>query len=168
MVAPATNSYFRRVKNETPKFIQGLVVPNVGKTGKFINTLIKSKFLENKIPLSKEQFIVLLRVEDEPKQQSVLSMITERDKGSLTRLVQSLEKKRYIIRRVCSHDSRANWVEITDKGQEILNKIKPIMAGIYESIQVDISEEEKQIALKVLIKIQENAKKEFEEESRLK
>ena len=156
------------MKNNTPIFIQGLVVPNIGKTTKYVNSLIKSKFEEKRIPLTKEQFIVLLRLEEGPKQQSLLTLITERDKGSLTRLVQSLEKKRYVIRKICAHDSRVNWVEITDSGMEVLAKIKPLMTEIYDVIQVGISDKEKEITLKVLSKIQENSKMELEENDRLK
>ena len=155
------------MKNELPSFIQNLVAPNVGRTAKYINSLIKSRFEENEIPLSKEQYIVLLRVENEPKPQKFLANVTERDKGSLTRLVQSLEKKQLIKRKICKEDSRVNKVEITKRGTAVLNQVKPLMIRIYESLHGGINAQEKEITLKVLSIIQENAMKEIKEIERL-
>jgi DNA-binding MarR family transcriptional regulator len=155
------------MKNELPSFVQNLVAPNVGRTAKYINSLIKSRFEENEIPLSKEQYIVLLRVENEPKPQKFLANVTERDKGSLTRLVQSLEKKQLVKRKICQEDSRVNKVEITKRGTAVLNQVKPLMISIYESLHGGINAQEKEITLKVLSIIQENAMKEIKEIERL-
>lgn len=150
------------MKNDFPKFVKGAMVPRLGKTTKFINMMIKGHFLANNIPLTKEQFIVLLCLEERPKPQSSLANITERDKGSLTRLVQSLEKKKYVKRKVCSEDNRVNHVEMTAKGKVILNKTKPVISELFDRIQVNIDEKEKEIAMRVIEQIQNNALKEIE------
>lgn len=167
LVAAAIKSYFRGMENDVPSFIQDLVAPNVGRTAKYINSLIKSRFEEHQVPLTKEQYIVLLRVEKEPKPQNFLAIVTERDKGSLTRLVQSLEKKEFIKRKVCEEDNRVNKVEITKKGRDVLNQVKPLMSNIFECLHDGISTEEKEITLKVLSKIQKNSLKEIDELDRL-
>jgi DNA-binding MarR family transcriptional regulator len=162
MVAPATNSYFCSVKNEIPLFVRGEMAPRIGRSAKLITLLIKAQFTANGISLTKEQFVLLMHVEEGPKPQSSLAMITERDKGSLTRLVQSLEKKNYVTRKMCEADGRVNHVKITKKGIDVLNQTKPIVSELFVQLKSGIEEEEKEIALKVLEKILDNATKELE------
>lgn len=156
------NCYFCIVKSEFPKFVQGAMAPRVTKTAKFISMMVKANFTAHKVPLTKEQFIVLLCLEEESKSQSFLAIITERDKGSLTRLIQSLEKKEYIKRKVCAEDNRVNQVELTSKGRLVLEDTKPLMRKMLDAIQVGISKEEMEIATRVLEKMQDNAQKEMD------
>jgi DNA-binding MarR family transcriptional regulator len=142
--------------------MNNLVAPRIGKTAKFINSMIKSYFSEHNIPLTKEQLIVLWRLKEEPRPQSFLAMITERDKGSLARLVQSLEKKNYVQKKICKEDSRVNWIEITAEGRAILEDTQPVLWEIFNLLQEGIEEEEIEIAIKVIQKVQENAQKEIE------
>lgn len=162
LVAYATKLYFRAVNLEFPSFSKGQLIPNIGKTTKLSSFLVKALFSLHQIDLSKEQFILLLCLEQGSKRQSSLADITERDKGSLTRLVQSLEKKGFIKRRVCGRDSRVNYVEIDRKGREILEKAKPIMLELFQSLQNGIDPEHHKITIQVLETIQNNAIQEFE------
>lgn len=150
------------MKNASNLFMHDPIIPHVGKTAKCFGALIRSRFEAQKVPLTKEQFIVLMRLENEPQPQSFLAQITERDKGSLTRLVQSLEKKGFVNRKVCKQDSRVNQVAITKSGAAILNKVKPVLLEIFDQLQEGITEEEKQTTLRVLKSIQENSMKELE------
>ena len=144
------------------------MIPQLGKTTKFINMMVKAHFVANDIPLTKEQFIVLLCLEEEPQPQSFLATITERDKGSLTRLVQSLEKKRYVIRKACKADSRVIQVEVSPKGRAILEQTKPIIKSLFARLQLGVDEKEKVVAMKVIEQIQENASKEIEKIEHIK
>lgn len=145
-----------------PSLIANYLTPRVGRTAKFIGIAVKAEFCENNIELTKEQFIVLLCLEGEPKSQSSLAFITERDKGSLTRLIQSLEKKAYVNRKNDKQDSRVNLVEITSKGKAILESTKPIIQSLFNRLQDGIKEEEIKIAKTVLERVQVNAQKELE------
>ncbi len=79
------------MKNKFPAFVKNAIAPRIGKSSKFIHMMIQQSLDYHNIPLTKEQFVVLLYLEEEAKPQSFLAHITERNKGSLTRLVQSLE-----------------------------------------------------------------------------
>ncbi len=147
---------------EFPPFSKGKTIPQMGRTSKLTSLLVNSLFSNHSIGLTKEQFILLLWIETEPKPQSSLAIITERNKGSLTRLVQSLEKKGYVKRRVCGKDSRVNYVEIADLGREIVEKAKPIIQQLFNSLQKGIDPKHNEIALQVLKQIQKNAFEEFE------
>jgi DNA-binding MarR family transcriptional regulator len=146
-----------------PKFLDGAIGPVVGKTGKIIHMMMQANFTANNIPLTKEQFIVLICLEEAPRPQSFLALITERDKGSLTRLVQGLEKKEYVVRTVSETDARINQVAVTEKGREIIQQTKPLMKGLVNSLQAGIDLEELAIATKVLEQVQANAIQKIEE-----
>jgi len=131
-------------------------VPKVGKTAKMVSMMVKSYFVGNNIPLTKEQFIVLLCSEEGCKNQSFLAMVTERDKVSLTRLIQSLEKKKYVKRAISAEDSRVNEVELTCEGKVILEETKPVMKKLFSMVQQGITEEEMELVTQVLQKMQLN------------
>ena len=131
-------------------------MPKVGKTAKMVSMMVKSYFVGNNIPLTKEQFIVLLCSEEGCKNQSFLAMVTERDKVSLTRLIQSLEKKKYVKRAISAEDSRVNEVELTCEGKVILEETKPVMKKLFSMVQQGITEEEMELVTQVLQKMQLN------------
>ena len=137
--------------------MKSALAPKVIKTAKFVSMMIKAQFAAHSIKLTKEQFAVLLYLEEGRKNQSFLAVVTERDKGSLTRLIQSLEKKGYIKRTTSKEDNRVNQVELTTKGREILAETKPLMMGFFSSLQEGISAKEMELATKVLQKMQQNA-----------
>lgn len=150
------------MKESFAQIREGKIVPKVGKAAKYISAFIRAKLEQQGLSLSKEQFIVLHHLEEEDKAQSMLAMITERDKSSLTRLVQSLEKKGLVKRKVCPNDSRVNRVSITEKGRAILEQTKPIFKEVFKVLEAGISEEEKAIVDRVLQKLRENANHEME------
>ncbi len=150
------------MKESFVKIREGKIVPKVGKTAKYISAFIRAMLEEHKLPLSKEQFIVLHHLEEEDKPQSFLAMITERDKGSLTRLVQSLEKKKLVVRKVCPNDSRVNRVSLTQEGRTILEQSKPIFKQVFDLVEKGITEEEKETVRRVLLQLRENAVAEME------
>lgn len=155
MVAYATNCYFCSV-DKLPSFLGHLIIPSIGKTTKFTNAMLLHALNEAKISLTKEQFIVLCHIEEEAKPQTSLVMITERNKGSLTRLLQTLERKKYVIKKSCEVDNRVNYIEITPAGREVLEKTKPIVKEVFEKAQRNISENELDIAMRVLEQIRQN------------
>tara|TARA_B110000503_G_C7153463_1_gene416228 strand:+ start:1892 stop:2365 length:474 start_codon:yes stop_codon:yes gene_type:complete len=150
------------VKSDFPTFVKGVLTPKIGKTAKLINIMMQTHFNVKGIPLTKEQFVVLLCLEGEVKTQSFLTLITERDKGSLTRLIQSLERKKYVIRRVSEEDNRVNEVELTPKGSEILESTKPMMKNLFTLLQEGIDKNEIEVVSRVMEKMQCNAMKEIE------
>lgn len=137
--------------------VEDFMIPMVGKTAKYLSTLIRNKFGQNNIQLSKEQFVVLHHLKDGSKAQSYLANITERDKGSLTRLLQSLERKEMINRSSSIVDSRVNEVAITTKGLKMLEDVKPLLFEVFENMEQGISQEEKRIFRSVLKKMRERA-----------
>ena len=67
-----------------------------------------------------------------------------------------MEKKRFIIRKQCKEDKRANNVYLTNLGREIFIKTRPVIKQVLDTMQQNISKEEKDQMIKTLQKIQFN------------
>ena len=131
--------------------------PWLGKTIKIVDYHLQEALSQNGIDLSKEQMIVLKKLHDQDGlHQNDLAFLTLRDKSSLTRLLIKMEKKRFIIRRQCKEDKRANNVYLTNLGREIFLKTRPVIKQILDTMQENISKEEKDQMIKTLQKIQFN------------
>jgi DNA-binding MarR family transcriptional regulator len=131
--------------------------PWLGKTNKLVDYYLQEALNQNGIDLSKEQMIVLKRLHDQDGlHQNDLAFLTLRDKSSLTRLLIKMEKKSFIIRKQCKEDKRANNVYLTNLGREIFLKTRPVIKQILDTMEQNISKEEKEHMIKTLQKIQFN------------
>lgn len=150
------------VRSELSDVYKDLLIPTLGKTMKHVEIMIKGRFQSEGLDLTKNQFVVLKWLMGESRPQCDLALITERDKGSLTRLIQSMERKGYVVRRTSEEDARMNMVAITDQGRDAFNAAEPLIFGIFKNLQKGISAEEAQAAKSVLDRILNNAKKELQ------
>lgn len=67
------------------------------------------------------------------------------DKGTdLTRLLDKLERKSLIVRKLCESNRRKIDITLTDKGLELLGRIKPVFNKLNEEISNNLSEGEAQ------------------------
>lgn len=123
-----------------------------------LNMYISDVFYKNNIHLTKQQWIVL-KILDEDNNgiiQNDLACITERNKASLTRLINIMEKNNLVSRIPSKTDSRKNLIQITPEGNELFLKTKPIFFKSLEIIQNGISEKEMTDLISTLSKIQQN------------
>ena len=152
------NKYLRRMKSEDT-FIdfENSIGPWLGRTVKVADYHMQEALSRNGIDLSKEQMVVLKKLHDQDGlHQNDLAFLTLRDKSSLTRLLSKMEKKKYIIRKQCKEDKRANNVYLTSLGKDIFTKTKPVIKQLLDKMQHNISKEEKDQIIKILKKIQFN------------
>ena len=137
------------------------LAPWIGRTAKILNMYISEVFLQNNIQVTKEQWIVLkiLFEANVPLIQNELAFITDRNKATLTRLINVMEKNNLVTRIPSTKDSRKNLIQITEKGKLLFLKMKPLMLHTLEKMQQGITDEEKKIFFNVMTKIQFNLKK---------
>lgn len=91
----------------------------------------------------------------------VLSMkeVTEKiskDKSTVTILVNKLEKKGYIRKKVCDEDRRVTYLELEDKAKEILNIIFEVSDIFQNKVEKILDEEERKMFIKIMSKLIEN------------
>ena len=131
--------------------------PWLGRTGKIVDYFIQESFKSNCLDLTKEQMIVLKKLNDQDGlNQNELAFLTLRNKSSLTRLLTKMEFKKYIFREQSKEDKRIKNVYLTEFGKEVFEKTKPVIQNLISTMEQNISPEEKQHIIKIFKKIQTN------------
>ena len=82
--------------------------------------------------------------------------IIGKDKSTVTALVNKLSELGYVKKEKCKEDKRITYVKITEKGKEIENKFKEISKEVYLTAYKGFSQEEKELFLKLLKKLNNN------------
>jgi MarR family 2-MHQ and catechol resistance regulon transcriptional repressor len=77
-------------------------------------------------------------------------------RANITGLIDHLEQKEYVTRRVDRHDRRARFARITKKGEELLNKFMPVHYRNIRAMLQGLSETEKGTLLGLLKKTRES------------
>ena len=75
---------------------------------------------------------------------------------SVTSLLNSLEKKGFIMRRSGNEDGRTILIELSEKATALLNEVSGILTAITDELLVGFSEEEKRIYLMFLKRTYDN------------
>lgn len=136
---------------------QNIVLPWVGKTAKMMSIFITERFKQHGLDLTLEQMIILKILQGKDGcPQNDLAMVTERHKASLTRLLATMEKKNLVAKIPDKSDKRVNRVYVTKTGQKYFQSTIPIMLETMNEIQKGLNEEEIQITIGALQKIQNN------------
>ena len=139
--------------------LNSTVLPWIGKTAKLMSMAIRDKFTEQGFDLTKEQFIVLKVLhEKDGVPQKNLANITERNKGSLARLINTMEKKNFVVRIPSKEDKRINLVYLTKLGKKTFQELKPVLWEQFRFFQEDLTPEEIETTIAVLEKIQKRFK----------
>lgn len=70
--------------------------------------------------------------------------------GSITYVIDKLEKKELLERSYCKEDRRVVYIQITEKGKKLMDEIFPKHQQMIEQLFSDVTEEEKEIVIDVL------------------
>lgn len=118
---------------------------------------VADKFKENNINLTPEQFLVIdtLWKKDAISQQQLADIIMK-DKNSVTKLIDAMEKKHLLIRIPDNNDRRLNLIALTDKGKALEKPLTEIAIQTVNSIIEGISPEDLVLFVEVLNKMSDN------------
>lgn len=141
--------------------MDNMLIPWMGRTMKALDYFISDKLNESGIELTKVQLILLKKLKEVDGQpQHSLAYLTNRDKASLTRLLNTMEKKNLVARIPSKSDNRINHIYLTKRGDEMLKHATPILTDILSQIQDGISENEIEGIIRIMKKINKNIKSE--------
>ena len=79
--------------------------------------------------------------------------------GSMTYVIDKLEKKEYIRRVACADDRRVTFAQITEKGKKLIEQVFPAHHNEIDRMMSVLSEEEKDTAIELLKRIGLSVKK---------
>ena len=149
-----------------PKDFQNALAPNLGRTVKLMEHRVDDMLASNGFDLTKMQFILLLKLKDHiGVSQNDLAFFANRNKSSLARAINTLEKKNYLARIPSEEDKRVNQLFITKKGLAIIERATPVFMEVFEIIQKGISPEEIEQTINILKRIQSNIMEGFNDQA---
>ncbi|MEI8087738.1 MAG: MarR family transcriptional regulator [Paludibacter sp.] len=130
-----------------------------GKISSAINRTFLRQFANEGIEITTEQWSVLACLWQKDKvTQQALCTLTSKDKPSMTRLIDKLEKANLVTRVSDHYDRRTNLIHLTETGLALQIKASEIVNMIAIRTLNNISEEELNTCRVVLKKIMSNLK----------
>lgn len=114
-----------------------------GRTPQAFNLSLNKNFRENNVDLTREQWSILaLLWEEDGKSQQFLADKSYRDRPSVTRLIDNLERMKLVERQADPNDRRSKLIFLTTKGKNMEEKVKKVVEKtVDQAIQnIDISE----------------------------
>lgn len=137
--------------------LEELFLVLTGKISSAINRAVLRGFSINNIDITTEQWTVMacLWKEDKVTQQKLCDL-TSKDKPSITRLIDNLEKRNLVTRVSDANDRRINLIHLTSKGEQLQTKAMESIQKIAEKALKNIEDTELDISKNVLKKIISN------------
>ncbi len=100
----------------------------LSKTKWYLNTYFNKMIKENKLDITTEQWVLLIIISKTPGiSQTEIAKKGLKDKTNVTRMLDVLERNGYLTRKKDKLDRRIYRIFLTKKGEDILNKIYPIV-----------------------------------------
>jgi DNA-binding MarR family transcriptional regulator len=132
----------------------------MNRSGRMMGKTLMKKFEEKGFEFSGGEWPILVHLWiQDGRHQKDLTEIMCRDKGTIARIIQGLERENLLVRIADESDKRSKRIFLTHKGKSIRKQLIPLaVETTLEAIQ-DIPQEEILICKKVLNKIFENLSK---------
>lgn len=126
-------------------------------TGCKLKQFLATKLRQMDVPLTPEQFMLidLLWNHGEMSQQQLADQM-QKDKNSVTKLVDAIERKGFVVRQQNLNDRRSNTLVLTEKANQLKPGAKQKGISILDQILEGIDEEELRAFLTTLRKLNNN------------
>ena len=120
----------------------------------------------NDINLTPEQYLVMDILWDaEVMSQQAIADIIQKDKNSVTKFIDSLEKKGLVYRQVNKTDRRVNNIVVSEEGMKLKARTTEVAIGMMRNVLKDIKEEDLVAFDKVMNQIKGNIDSQMEPNS---
>jgi DNA-binding MarR family transcriptional regulator len=130
-----------------------------GKVSAAINRKLYRNFREYNLDITPEQWTVLLFLwEKEGVTQQELCHVTFKDKPSMTRLINNMEKQNLVKRTACDTDKRINLIYLTSYGRSLEDKSRYVANKTLKEALRGLTIEELRVSQDVLRKVFSNTK----------
>ena len=128
--------------------------PYIGIARRVMEKRINKNFSTEGFDLTLHHMIVLTHLwKKDGQNQRTLCEFAGRNKTTITRTIDNLEKRNYVLRVPDTADRRNKLIYLTHKGKEIQQKLMPIMKQSMEEATEGVDSQELEICKKVLRKV---------------
>lgn len=119
--------------------------------------IFSKELSKNNINLTPEQYLVMDILWDQGTlSQQAIADIIQKDKNSVTKFIDSLEKKGLVSRVVNKNDRRINNIIVSEVGLKLKDKTTEVAINMMQNVLADISEDDLLIFDKVMNQIKSN------------
>ena len=119
--------------------------------------IFSKELSKNNINLTPEQYLVMDILWDQGTlSQQAIADIIQKDKNSVTKFIDSLEKKGLVSRVVNRNDRRINNIIVSEEGLKLKDKTTEVAINMMQNVLADISEDDLLIFDKVMNQIKSN------------
>ena len=130
-----------------------------------LNSRIKKRFFDdlqkNGIDVTPEQYLVLdILWDNQPLSQQKIADMIQNDKNSVTKIIDSLEKKNLVSRMVDKKDRRINIIELTKEGRDLEKIATEVAIKFMNDTIQDIDERDLDSFVKVMRQMKNNLERE--------
>ena len=149
-----------------PMLLSKEIAVELNLTGCKLKQFIASKLRQQDVPLTPEQFLLIdLLWNQGPMSQQQLADQMQKDKNSVTKLVDAIERKGFVVRQQNALDRRSNTLVLTEKALELRDGAKQKGISILDEMLDGISETELRAFLATLNKLNVNMTIDEEDQS---
>lgn len=121
---------------------------------RFITTEMEKRGIEGLVPSHGDILVALMK--SERLTMKDLAQKINRDKSTVTVLVEKLIKQGYVEKTRDTEDNRIVLVTLTEKGKALKPEFEAISKDLLSVVYKDISQREKEELIKTLLKIKNN------------
>lgn len=122
-----------------------------------LRSLTYKEFLQHGLELTPEQWVVLVQLwEKDGQSQSALSEATWRDKPTMSRILDTMERSGLVARHVDETDARTRLVKLTRTGKALREKLVPVAKQLVARLERGIPEAELEITHRTLSRMLQN------------
>lgn len=130
-----------------------------------LNSRIKKCFFDdlqnNGINVTPEQYLVLdILWENQPLSQQKIADMIQKDKNSVTKIIDSLEKKNLVSRIVDKNDRRINIIELTEEGRNLEKLATDVAIKFMNDVVQGIDKQDLDSYMKVMRQMKNNLERE--------
>ena len=134
---------------------------DVGMLMSQVDRLCTKKFSQNAhklgMDITQDQWIVLGPIwKQKGISQKEIAEYCGKDKTSVTKIIDTLEKKSYVVRFPDQIDQRVKRVVLSNKGKKLMNDVMPVIEQTHNDVRIGISDREIEALKTILNKIYNN------------
>ena len=129
----------------------------IGRAGRSMANRLNQNFAQAGYDVTCEQWSILMNLwQKNGQSQKDLAGTTCKDKTSITRLLDGLEKKNLVVRIPDKKDGRQKLIYLTNKGKELQQELLQLVRKTLGEAQVNIKEKNLTICKEVLRQVAHN------------
>lgn len=131
----------------------------MGQAGKAMSRALIERFRQTGIDISLDQWIVLMHLwQEDGQNQARLGETAGHSKTTVTRAIDSMEKKSLVLRIPDQNDRRNKLIYLTHQGKDMQRSLMPSALRVQREAEAGISPEDLEVCKGVLRKIFQNLK----------